>query len=76
MQAMWENPLDVIPLMTEEDKQMVAEKKEKGREAGAIKAVARRFEDEKVEVSHPFGVARLNAVRALLNYHTSCNFLA
>lgn len=49
-QALWENPLNVIPLFTEEDKAFVAEKKEKGREETGIKTVARRFEGEKVKV--------------------------
>lgn len=50
MQAMWENPLNVLPLFTEEDKASVAELKEKGREEKGIKTVARRFEAVKVEV--------------------------
>lgn len=50
MQAVWENPLNVIPLFTEEDKANVAEMKEKGKEDRGIKAVARRFEAAKVEV--------------------------
>lgn len=51
--------MNVLPLMTEEDKQMVAEKKEKGREAGGIKQVARRFESKKVEVRLISGCRRL-----------------
>lgn len=42
--------MNVLLLVTEEDKQMLAEKKEKGKEAGGIKQVARRFESEKIKV--------------------------
>lgn len=49
-QARWEASFNVIPLFTEEDKIFVAEKKQAGREDSGIKAVARRFEGEIVEV--------------------------
>lgn len=52
LQASWENPLNVIPKFTEEDKALVAAKKEKGREEAGIKAVARRFEGKIVEVRY------------------------
>ena len=50
-QASWENPLNVIPMFTEEDKAAVADKREKGKEEMGIKTVARRFEHEIVKVS-------------------------
>ena len=50
-QAIWEASFNVMPLFTEEDKIFVEEKKQKGREESGIKAVARRFEAEIVEVS-------------------------
>ena len=49
-QASWEASFNVLPLFTEEDKIFVAEKKQAGREDSGIKAVARRFEGEIVEV--------------------------
>ncbi|CAM9412307.1 unnamed protein product, partial [Sphacelaria rigidula] len=50
MQAMWENPLNTVLLYTDEDKEYIAEKREKGKEVNGIKDVARRFESVKIEV--------------------------
>ncbi|CAN0423237.1 unnamed protein product [Ascophyllum nodosum] len=55
-QASWENPLNVIPMFTEEDKAAVADKREKGKEEMGIKTVARRFEHEIVKVLEVRGI--------------------
>ncbi|KAG5187073.1 hypothetical protein JKP88DRAFT_193903 [Tribonema minus] len=55
-QARWEMPMDVKPLMTEEDKEKLMTAREKGREDSAIKAIARRFEAAKVEIMEARGV--------------------
>ncbi|CAM9635415.1 unnamed protein product [Phaeothamnion confervicola] len=55
-QNMWENPLDVKPLMTEQDKADLADAKARGKEMDAIKVVARRFEADKVAVLEARGV--------------------
>eukprot|EP00904_Undaria_pinnatifida_P007530 jgi/Undpi1/3907/HiC_scaffold_16.g07275.m1 len=55
-QAIWEASFNVMPLFTEEDKIFVEEKKQKGREESGIKAVARRFEAEIVEILTERGV--------------------
>jgi hypothetical protein len=55
-QAKWESPMDVKPLMTEQDKADLMAAREKGREDGAIKKIARRFEAEKVAVLEARGV--------------------
>lgn len=47
-QKAWEAPMDVKPLMTEEDKADFAKAKERGKPDMALKKVARRFEAEKV----------------------------
>eukprot|EP00953_Heterococcus_sp_UTEX-ZZ885_P008952 5309-Heterococcus_DN1.PRE.2 len=48
--------MDVKPLMTEQDKADLMAAREKGREDGAIKKIARRFEAEKVAVLEARGV--------------------
>ncbi|CAM9186300.1 unnamed protein product [Hapterophycus canaliculatus] len=55
-QAVWENSMDVIPLMTEEDKALLATFKEKGKDEMGIKKIARRFEDEIFEALEKRGV--------------------
>lgn len=50
-QASWENPINIMPLLTEEDRAFVAAKKEKGKEEMGIKTLARRFEGEIVKVN-------------------------
>mmetsp|Transcript_16234 Transcript_16234/g.21500 ORF Transcript_16234/g.21500 Transcript_16234/m.21500 type:complete len:315 (+) Transcript_16234:6-950(+) len=58
VQASWEKPLDVKPLMTEEDRTNVEEAKVKGKifEDAAIKAIARRFEEGKIKILEERGV--------------------
>lgn len=64
-QAVWENPLNVIPLFTEEDKAAVAARKEKGFEEVGIKEVARRFEAVKIQVCCCIFCATLIVLRGL-----------
>lgn len=47
---MWESSFNTIPLHTEEDKAYIATMKDKGKEDRGIKVVARRFEEEIIEV--------------------------
>eukprot|EP00752_Nemacystus_decipiens_P012228 g10840.t1 len=49
-QALWENSFNTIPLHTEEDKAYIATMKDKGKEDRGIKVVARRFEEEIIEI--------------------------
>mmetsp|Transcript_7462 Transcript_7462/g.9482 ORF Transcript_7462/g.9482 Transcript_7462/m.9482 type:complete len:239 (+) Transcript_7462:3-719(+) len=46
----WENPLDIKPLMTLEDRADFEAKKVRGKEDMALKAVARRYETEKLDI--------------------------
>ena len=55
-QALWEAPLDVKPLLTEQDKADLSAARDKGREDGAIKKIARRFKAEKVAALEARGV--------------------
>jgi hypothetical protein len=55
-QDRWENPMNVMPLMTDQDRADLESAREKGREDGAIKKIARRFEAEKVAVLESRGV--------------------
>ena len=48
--ALWESSLNTVPMHTEEDKAYIATMKDKGKEDRGIKAVARRFEEEIIEV--------------------------
>ncbi|CAM9722925.1 unnamed protein product [Scytosiphon promiscuus] len=55
-QAVWESSMNVIPLMTEEDKALVATFREKGKDEMGIKKIARRFEAEIFEALEKRGV--------------------
>ena len=51
LQERWEKPLDVMPTLTEEDKELIATTRDRGRpEESAIKKIARRHEAKKVEI--------------------------
>lgn len=50
MQALWESALDTVPLHTAEDDAYMATMKDKGKEDRGLKAIARRFEEEIIEV--------------------------
>ena len=51
LKEIWEKPLDVMPTLTEDDKTLIAETRDRGRpEEGAIKKIARRHEAKKVEI--------------------------
>lgn len=57
LQALWEGPLDVKPLMTEADHQLIEAAREKNRpEENAMKKVAKRFENAKIEMLTSRGV--------------------
>ncbi|CEM28487.1 unnamed protein product [Vitrella brassicaformis CCMP3155] len=49
-QELWEHPLDIKPLMTDEDRERYAEKEQKGKGFNVYLEVARRYEAEKKEV--------------------------
>ncbi len=61
----------MIPKFTEEDKALVAAKREKGREGMGIKTVARRFEGEIVEVCSHLRSCVCACVRRLI-LHRIC----
>ncbi|CAM9846803.1 unnamed protein product [Ectocarpus sp. 12 AP-2014] len=55
-QAVWEHAINVVPLFTEEDRAVVAEWKEKGKEDRGLKKIAGRFENEILEILEERGV--------------------
>ncbi|KAJ8600362.1 hypothetical protein CTAYLR_000693 [Chrysophaeum taylorii] len=55
-QRAWEAALDVKPFMTEEDCRDLEEKKTRGKEALAYKAVARRYEQQKLQALQARGL--------------------
>mmetsp|Transcript_22409 Transcript_22409/g.88975 ORF Transcript_22409/g.88975 Transcript_22409/m.88975 type:complete len:290 (+) Transcript_22409:28-897(+) len=66
VQKTWEAPLDVKPLMTEEDRRDYDDKKLRGKEELALKAVARRFEAEKKAILEKRGLVEKIAFDAKL----------
>ncbi|CAM9786023.1 unnamed protein product [Discosporangium mesarthrocarpum] len=55
-QASWESAMNVVPLMTDADKERVESYRCKGREHLGLKEVARRFQHEKEEILNKRGV--------------------